>query len=269
MLTDTTESTGCSLVVRDDTVPRVPQLSRLDQAYNASQPELHALPKNKLAVVNLDVYQAVCVALGATQHLQSYRARIVEELPRFDVRNLDELKRYAWTLASAHVRYMITRKDPSDIRELAKGAKRTYRILVAEARTLAERGLLPANPLKRVAGKRRALSQSFALTAIVCVLRTAWPKIEGRTGVTLAELDAAEAQADTLLMAFAARNRPVEELTRVAEDRQRAFTLFVTAYSEVRRAIQYLCREPREVERVLPSLYPRRRKHRASKNVTT
>ncbi len=267
MSPDSTESIECSLAVRRDLLSSNHRLSRFDEAYESSLPELHALPKQKLEVVNVDIPQAVCFAFGAIKQLQPWRSRILGALTTFESDYLDNLERYTMALMSAQVRYKAAKTGPEDIGQLTESAKRVFRILSAEARTLAERELLPAKPLKRVCGRMSASKLSLRLNAMVHVLRTAWSKIEARTGLTLGELDAAEEQACALVYACAYKNKPVQELARIAEMRQRAFTLFITAYNEVRRALQYVCRDAREVQRVMPTMYPRKRKRKASKNM--
>ena len=63
--------------------------SSLEQAFCASLPELQAVPKDKLLVVNVDVQSAICSALAVTERLQPWRSQILDELPRFDVNALD------------------------------------------------------------------------------------------------------------------------------------------------------------------------------------
>jgi len=69
--------------------------SSLKLAFRASLPELLAVPKDKLQVVNVDVKSAVCTGLAAPERLRPWRRRILDELPRFDVNALEHLEQYA------------------------------------------------------------------------------------------------------------------------------------------------------------------------------
>jgi hypothetical protein len=77
-------------------------------------PELQAVPKGKLLVVNVDVGRAVCLGLTVPERLGRWRSRI-DELPRFDVNALDHLEQYAKALMHAQVEYKLARKRPADI----------------------------------------------------------------------------------------------------------------------------------------------------------
>jgi len=62
-----------------------------------------------------------------------------------------------------------------------------------------------------------------------------------------------------LMFALAYQKKPLKDLVKIAELRQRAFTVFANAYTQVRRAIQYLSADEKEAERIIPTLYPRQR----------
>ena len=74
--------------------------SNLEQALRASLPELQALPKDKLLVVNVDVRSADCNGLAVPERLRPWRSRILDELPRFDINAFERLEQYA--KASTH-----------------------------------------------------------------------------------------------------------------------------------------------------------------------
>jgi hypothetical protein len=243
--------------------------SSLEHAFRASLPELLALPKDNLLVVNVDVRSAFCTGLAVPERARLWRSRIVDELPRFDVNALDCLERYAKALMHAQVEYTLARKRPADIRALAETTQGRYRILLNDARALAERGLIHPQKLKHLTDGRRRVDKVMALAALVTVLKTAWPRIEGKTALTLDELEQADKLAMQLLYALASQKKPLQELAKIAELRQRAFTLFANAYTQVRRAIQYLCADEKLAERIIPSLYSRKRAGKKSKVTTS
>jgi len=95
------------------------------------------------------------------------------------------------------------------------------------------------------------------------VLRKSWPTVAHKTGLTESELTHAEALGEQLARGVALQNAPIEELKQLAELRDRAFTVFVRAYGQVRHALQYLRRERNDAERYAPSLYGHRRSRKA------
>jgi hypothetical protein len=91
------------------------------------------------------------------------------------------------------------------------------------------------------------------------VLRKAWSTVAHKTGLTESELTQAETLVEQLSRGVALQNAPIEELKKLAELRDRAFTILVRAYGQVRHALQYLRRDKNDAERYAPSLYGRRR----------
>ena len=233
--------------------------SSLEQALRVSLPELQALPKDKLLVVNVDVRSAVCIGLAVPDRLQPWRSRILDELPRFDVNAFDRLEQYAKALLYAQIEYTSARKRPADIRDLTEATRCRYQVLLNDARALASRGLIQPEQLAKFTGCRRRIDKVVALGALVNVLKTAWARIEGKTALTLTELEQADKQAVRLMLALAHQKKPLKDLAQIAELRQRAFTVFSDAYAQVRRAIRYLCKDEAQAERIIPSLYPRKR----------
>ena len=68
---------------------------------------------------------------------------------------------------------------------------------------------------------------------------------------------------EQLSRGVALQNSPIEEFKKLAELRDRAFTVFVRAYGQVQHALQYLRRERNDADRYAPSLYGRRRSRKA------
>ena len=84
-----------------------------------------------------------------------------------------------------------------------------------------------------------------------------------KTGLTEDELTQAELAAEQLASGIAKKNEPKERAEQLANMRDRAFTLFVYAYGQVRRAVQYLRWDHNDADAFAPSLYRRRYTGRA------
>ena len=117
--------------------------------------------------------------------------------------------------------------------------------------------------LKAAKKRRGRLRFAYGLLGLVEVLRDAWPRVADKTGLTESELTQAEVLGERLSHGVALQNSPIEEFKRLAELRDRAFTVFVRAYGQVRHALQYLRRERNDADRYAPSLYGRRRSRKA------
>lgn len=259
MAQQATQTTESAIVLAAATSSVEQNDSNLERAFRGSLPAMLGLPKDKLLVLNVDIPSAVCLGLAVPERLQPWRARILDELPRFDIHALDHLEQYAKALMVAHCEYRLARKSPADIRALTEATRCRYQVLMNDARALASRGLIAPEHLEKFTGCRRRIDRVMALAALANVLKTAWPRIEGKTALTLTELQQADAQAMRLMSALAHQKKPLRDLAKITELRQRAFTVFANAYTQVRRAIQYLSEDAKEVERIIPSLYPRKR----------
>lgn len=262
-------SNNCALVLAPEHELSQTDDADIEFAFQLSLPELLVLPKDRLQAVNVDVRTAVCLGLGAAQRLGQWRARLVSELPNFDIRCLDRLQQYACALMFAHAEYALARKRPADIQALTRVACHQYEIMLNDARALAARGLIQPECIAKLKGQRRRVAKAIGLMGLVLVLRGAWSSIEGKTALTLPELDQAKQLAMQLVHALAQQKKPLEDLAKIAEMRQRAFTLFASAYTRVRNAIKYLSAGSGEVEHIVPTLYPRKRRRKKAKGAAT
>ena len=232
----------------------------LAQAFHASLPALMAMGDDQLEVVNFDIVGAAATALGVEKRINTWRAKIVTQLPSFDVTWFDCLGQYARAMLYTHVQYSTARKRAADVHSLVAASRKQYRMLLADTRALVERGLISNDVLNKLKGKRGYLEAAFKLLALTNFLREALPSLSGKSALSLDELDRAETQAEATIDALAHRRQPLQDLAKLAKLRQRAFTVFHRAYQEVRRAIQYLCRGDATAEKLVPTLYPRRRR---------
>jgi hypothetical protein len=235
--------------------------SRFRLAYQRCLPVMLALPESQLAPVNLDVRMAVMKVLGALPAISALRERAAA-LPESDLSAFDELGDYARALGHAHVVHSVAARRDAAPQALRERARRVRSLLVSDVKALVERELITPDPLGQLKGTPGYRNLAFDLLALVALLRDAWSTIEGRTALTRGELDQAEALAHELLVAYSRREKTPETST---EMRLRAFTLFVRAYDEVRRAVRYLRWKEGDYDAIAPSLYARDKRRRRTR----
>jgi len=136
--------------------------------------------------------------------------------------------------------------------------------LEEDARTLARRGLVDPEQFARLTvkqqGKRSYKSMVFQLIGLVELFRKDWSKAENNTPVTEAELADAERLAAEFGEAIGIRAVGDEEDNDsgdAALTRRRFYTLFYTAYDQVRRAVNYLRWDHDDADEYAPSLHVR------------
>ena len=229
------------------------------KAYESSLPEILGLPKDEIQAVNTDVIRAVGRVRVTCERVQGLRAEVVTKLNDFDLKLWDNLETYSFALLHANTVWDIARKTMADLDALTQQARKQFELLYAVVQVLVNRGLVKPFHLKVAKKRRGRLRFAYGLLGLVEVLREAWPRVAHKTGLTESELTHAEALGEQLSRGVALQNSPIEQLKKLAELRDRAFTVLVRAYGQVRHALQYLRRENNDAERYAPSLYGGRR----------
>ena len=120
---------------------------------------------------------------------------------------------------------------------------------------LSKRGLIDGARLKELKGPQGHRNLAFDLLALVAMMREKWTELQGRTGIQAQELDTAEVLGDRVISGVGAREQGPAVVVAAADKRQRAFSLFVKAYDQARRAICFLRWDHGDMDTVAPSLY--------------
>jgi len=134
----------------------------------------------------------------------------------------------------------------------------------SDAHALVQRGILAPESLaalKGVTGHKNIASDVLTLTTL---FRTNWQRLTGRTCITLAELDEADAALDALITDLGLREQTPMTKEANAIERQQAYTLFVNAYDQIRRAISFLRWDQGDVDEIAPSLFGGKRRRAAT-----
>jgi hypothetical protein len=127
-------------------------------------------------------------------------------------------------------------------------------LLLSDAVALAKRGVMDAQRLKELKGLPGYKNIAFGLLALVAMFREKWSVLDGKMLLQASELKHVQLLADRLISAVGDREQTPTQID-AAERRQRAFSLFVKAYDQARRAIQYVRWEQGDADSIAPSLY--------------
>lgn len=221
--------------------------------YEKRLQEIEAVPEAQLLPINVPIPSATQTVLGAIEEIRSLRPRLLEELPKFDIARFDKLESYSRAAYHAHSLYLIASTPPEAVPALVEECSNVSSTFRADAEALIRRGLLDGNALRNLRGTTAYRDVALDLYNLVQVLRANWSKIEGKTAIQLQELNKAEALSNRLTLALGAREQAPALAGPAALTRQRAYTLFLGTYSEVRRAITYL--EPDKGDEIAPNVY--------------
>jgi len=132
-----------------------------------------------------------------------------------------------------------------------------------DAKILVQRGLIPAMRLSKLKGPNGSRNTACDLLTLAALLRDSWPNIANRTATRMTDLERAEILGDGLISAIALRDQSTAKAVESADQRQRAYTLFVSAYDELRRAVVFLRWYEGDADVIAPSLYAKRKARRA------
>jgi hypothetical protein len=217
--------------------------------------------------ITVDVPTVVWRTTRLLPAILALRSRVVTATPRHDMSCFDLLEDCTGALLHAHVA-AISPATPTlqDVSELGARVVKARDAMLGQVAYLVHAGVVDPErlgPIRRAAGYKRSSGELLALVGIV---RECWHLLDGKLLLTAAQLDDAELLVKRMADAVAERDRLAAQRVEAKLMRQRAFTLFVHTYSQVRRALTYLLwNDPDLLEATCPSLYSGQRGRRGSK----
>jgi hypothetical protein len=239
-----------------------------DEAYERVKTDLAAVKEEDLLQVNLDVTAAVTSVLGLLPEVRALRAQM-EGLPAFDMAAFDKLEDYALALSYSNTGYLAATQPPGDLPELNAEASRLHDRLLADIEALVQHGLLDGGQLAQLKGGNGYKNLAQDLQLLSRVMREGWEKIENKSATTADDLKAANQMSVRLMRIVGLREQGPALLAAATDQRQRAFTVFMNVYEDVRRAVSFLRGRRGDADTIAPSLYPGRPRRRPAEDEPT
>jgi hypothetical protein len=227
----------------------------LGAALEQVRPELAQYTAEKLHTINLDPVAIATTVWGALPGIIALRPEIVSGVPTFDIKILDKLETYASALVHANALHVTATLPPEVIASLAEEALQLRDVLISDVTALGKHGLINATFLHQLKGPQGYRNIAGDVVSIVTVIQTNWAKVSSRIGITEEELKHAKNVALKLMRAIGAREQAPSVTASVALERQQAYSLFIDAYDEVRRAVAFLRWNEGDADKITPSLY--------------
>lgn len=235
------------------------QQPRLREALVKVRPEMAALEQKDLLQIQVDPMTAVTTARGALAQIRAFRSLLLQ-LPEFEIKNLDNLELYASATIQTQSVFLGASAPPEHFQELVAEATELRELLLSDATALAHRGIINGSrlgDLKGAVGYRNVASDLLTLGNMI---RADWSRVAAKSGVTEAELDRAEVVGDQLLNDIGVKQLAPAAIAAVALERQQAYTLFMNAYDQVRRAIGFVRWNEDDADVIAPSLFAGRKR---------
>lgn len=235
---------------------------RSEAAYEGLLPRILAVPSEQLLPVDVDVMAAITTVSDAlpgllalcTENQSPASAPRATGLPELLVEELEALEQYTLALGHAHLLYCGSFSPELDVTLLAAELSKVRDSMLAHAEALAVEGLLDGQRLKRIAlhSAHRALAGD--VIALCAAFKDHWPQLEDKTPYTLDEQYRLVRLALDLLAALGAREPAPGNADESSRIRQRAFTLFASAYERARATVQRRSTSARDADAIAPPL---------------
>jgi hypothetical protein len=225
-------------------------------AYKEVQSEIDAMSGDDLAVINVDIPQAVSTVLGVLPKIAPLREAIVVNLPSHPIKSFDKLGTYALAAWYTHLLTLPPASPSSPLKPLVEEAGPLREDLLSDAEALARRKLIDASVVSEIRSGQGNIDMANDLVALSALFSNNWDEVQGKTAATEAEVERAGKLGPLILAALGMREQgAVVTPAEAAAKKARAFTLLVRAYDETRRAVTYLRWRERDADELAPSLY--------------
>jgi hypothetical protein len=235
------------------------------KAFSEIEPILAALSPEDLAPINTDIPRAVAIAVGAVPHIAKLRAGAAK-LPDFDVTHVDRLGTYALAAWYAHL-LALPEVVASELSSLLEEARPLREDMLLTAELLAHKGYFDKEAVKTIRAGQGNLDTANDLVALAALFTAGWARVENKSPVQWEQVEQAAQLGPRILVALGARDQPAVKAPNPgdpSERRVRAFTVFVRAYDQCRRAVGYLRWNHGDADEIAPSLFANRGPRKAS-----
>ena len=243
--------------------------THVKEAYTRVKGDWAALESDQLLQINLDLQLALQTILGAWPEIKALRDKVAEQLPAFDIGQLDKLEDYALALMYVQSRYALATKPPDDLVELVSEASRLRDRLFADAQALALRNLFDPRKITALRGGNGYKNLASDLLALATELEAIFPSIQAKAATTPEELQAATQMATRLTRVVGVREQSPTVVAALTDERLRAFTQLIKSYDDARAAVSYLRRREGDVDEIAPNLYTGNTKPRKANEPAT
>jgi hypothetical protein len=223
------------------------------QAYEAARAELEAMRPEEVEPIRHEIMAAMFTALGIVPKLRALREAARAKFGDEAVRVMDRLDEDARACGKAHALHLL-HVHGTDVEVVAARLSQLRTVLLLEVQALIAIGALPAVVVAELVGGTSYKGLCLDVLQLTSALRNGWADVEAQTGVTLLDIDQAEALANQLSTVIG-ENEQGTASSPTADMRRRAYTRFIRTYNEVRRLVTFLRWEAGDADEIAPSLF--------------
>jgi hypothetical protein len=234
-------------------------------AFNKLLEIIRAVPKEEQRHVNLDlpgVFTTIYKTLAQSAVYEPKVAKL-EFTDHPAIKMLPDL-----VLAGLYIENEIasTSQATNELAPKIEEGTALAQVMVADIKALVLRKVLPVDALADYNSGNGFHALATNLGHVARLADRHWAAIEGRSGITRADIDRAGELNQEIFKYLGERAVNGGDLAQLAVLRAQNFTLIVRAYDELRRAIAYLRYHEGDVDEIAPSLFANRGGNRNRKD---
>jgi hypothetical protein len=234
-------------------------------AFNKLSETIRAVPREEQRHVNLDlpgVFTTIYKTLARARVYEPQVAKL-EFTDHPAIMILPDL-----VLAGLYIENEIatTSQTANELGPKVEEGTALAQVMVADIKALVLRKVLPMDALADYNSGNGYHTLATNLGLVARLADRHWAAIEGRSGITRADIDRAGELNQEIFKYLGERATNGGDLAQLAVLRAQNFTLIVRAYDELRRAIAYLRYHEGDVDEIAPSLFANRGGNRSRKD---
>lgn len=230
---------------------REPELNKAAMRVAA---DVEAVSEDDLETVNRDEDFVVTTVLGAMRHVEPHLDAL-SKLPGLDMTRIRKLADYAdallyWNASSTYAPTM----KPEVIAMIDEAIILRERTL-HDLSSLVQHGVLPGSLLEGFGGTAAYRKVARDVIGLSNLVHERWADIQGKSMISLEKMDQASTLGRTIMQAIGDREGAKASVARDVMPKNKAYTLVVRTYGELRLALAYLRRVEGDADKIAPSLF--------------
>lgn len=216
--------------------------------------EIEAVEDADVVAVNLDIAAMVGGVLAAMPAIEK-QLPVIETLQGLRVERIRRLRDYAQATLHWQARSLFAVTPTTGLAEKVTEAIAMRESIQDDLKALSRHGVLDISSLADFGTSiayRRVGTELLALSRFV---HERWSAIQGRSMLTLEQMDAAQRLGNEIVRLCGERDGSPVVAADAVRNRDKAYTLTVRAYNEARAALLFIRREEGDVDTIAPSLW--------------
>lgn len=228
------------------------------EAFKLLKERIRAVPEQDLKSVTVEPVLALQAMHRAMPKLQALKPRLSEIFRKFEPLRVDELPALGNAFAYSTTLLRLAEPEGDGFEALADECGEVRAKYEDYVRAAISAGVIQTSRIDELKGAVGYRSVVHDLMLLAELLHSNWSKLESKCFFTKADVDNAEVLANRLNQAVAERESRPGAYDEANLDRQRAYTLFINAYMELRNQVGFVLKQDGQehlLEEVMPSLH--------------